>query len=137
MARIQKKKPAAQKKKPRSQTAEDYPAANGGSIPAASSPESPQASTQGAAKEKKPKRPAAAKKSAAAEQSFVLRLVDRYFGNWIDFLREVKVELGKVTWPSRKQTVGSTVVVLVFVFVIALFLGLIDIVLSSLVRLII
>jgi hypothetical protein len=30
----------------------------------------------------------------------------------IQFLREVKVELKKVTWPSRKQTMGSTVVVL-------------------------
>ena len=33
----------------------------------------------------------------------------------IQFLREVKVELKKVTWPSRKQTIGSTVVVLVLV----------------------
>jgi preprotein translocase subunit SecE len=33
------------------------------------------------------------------------------FEKGIQFLREVKVELKKVTWPSRKQTVGSTVVV--------------------------
>ena len=50
------------------------------------------------------------------------------------FLREVKVELKKVTWPSRKQTMGSTVVVLVIVTIISLFLGLVDAGLSGLVR---
>jgi preprotein translocase subunit SecE len=54
----------------------------------------------------------------------------------LQFLREVKVELKKVTWPSRKQTVGSTIVVLVLVMLISLFLGGIDIGLSSLVQLV-
>jgi preprotein translocase subunit SecE len=42
----------------------------------------------------------------------------------------------KVTWPSRKQTIGSTVVVLVLVTIIAFFLGAVDIGLSSLVKLV-
>jgi preprotein translocase subunit SecE len=50
----------------------------------------------------------------------------------VQFLREVKVELRKVTWPSRKQTVGSTVVVIVLVMIISLFLGVVDIGLSKL-----
>ena len=50
------------------------------------------------------------------------------------FLREVKVELKKVTWPSRKQTIGSTVVVLVLVLLISLFLGVVDMGLSQLIR---
>jgi preprotein translocase subunit SecE len=50
----------------------------------------------------------------------------------VQFLREVKVELRKVTWPSRKQTVGSTVVVIVLVMIISLFLGIVDIGLSKL-----
>ena len=50
------------------------------------------------------------------------------------FLREVKVELKKVTWPTRKQTLGSTVVVIVLVIIISLFLGLVDMGLSSLIR---
>ena len=58
--------------------------------------------------------------------------------NFIDkslqFLREVKVELKKVTWPSRKQTMGSTVVVLVIVTIISLFLGVVDAGLSGLIR---
>ncbi|BBO74905.1 hypothetical protein DSCW_23220 [Desulfosarcina widdelii] len=52
----------------------------------------------------------------------------------LQFLREVKVELKKVTWPSRKQTMGSTVVVLVIVAIISLFLGVVDAGLSGLIR---
>jgi len=52
----------------------------------------------------------------------------------LQFLREVKVELKKVTWPSRKQTMGSTVVVIVLVMIISLFLGVVDVSLSSLIR---
>ncbi|HSB06530.1 MAG TPA: preprotein translocase subunit SecE [Thermodesulfobacteriota bacterium] len=50
------------------------------------------------------------------------------------FLREVKQELKKVTWPSRKDTLSGTAVVLVAVFVIAIFLGIVDSGLSSLIR---
>jgi preprotein translocase subunit SecE len=50
------------------------------------------------------------------------------------FLREVKTELKKVTWPSRKDTLTGTGVVLVAVFIIAFFLGIVDSGLSSLVR---
>jgi len=52
----------------------------------------------------------------------------------LQFLREVKIELKKVTWPSRKQAVGSTVVVIILVIIISLFLSVVDIGLSSLVR---
>jgi preprotein translocase subunit SecE len=54
----------------------------------------------------------------------------------MQFLREVKIELKKVTWPSKKQTIGSTVVVIVLVMIISLFLGLVDVGLSSLIRVI-
>jgi preprotein translocase subunit SecE len=50
----------------------------------------------------------------------------------MQFLREVKVELRKVTWPSRKQTIGSTMVVIVLVMIVSLFLGVVDIGLSKL-----
>jgi preprotein translocase subunit SecE len=59
-----------------------------------------------------------------------------YLGQALQFLREVKVELKKVTWPTRKQTLGSTAVVIVLVMIISLFLGLVDIGLSGLIRVI-
>jgi preprotein translocase subunit SecE len=52
----------------------------------------------------------------------------------IQFLREVKTELKKVTWPSRKDTLSGTVVVLVAVLIIAIFLGIVDSGLSGLVK---
>jgi preprotein translocase subunit SecE len=58
----------------------------------------------------------------------------RAFDTSVQFLREVKVELKKVTWPSRKQTMGSTAVVIVLVVIISFFLGIVDIGLSSLIR---
>ena len=50
------------------------------------------------------------------------------------FLREVKKELKKVTWPSRKDTLSATLVVLVAVFIIAIFLGIVDSGLSNLIK---
>jgi preprotein translocase subunit SecE len=50
------------------------------------------------------------------------------------FLREVKTELKKVTWPSRKDTLSGTLVVLVAVFIIAAFLGIVDLALSNLIK---
>ena len=52
----------------------------------------------------------------------------------IQFLREVKIELKKVTWPSRKQTMGSTLVVIILVMIISLFLGLVDFSLTKLIQ---
>ncbi len=57
-----------------------------------------------------------------------------YLNKGIDFLREVKVELKKVTWPTRKQTVGSTVVMIILVIIISFFLGAVDIGLSSIIK---
>ncbi len=51
------------------------------------------------------------------------------------FLREVKTELKKVTWPSRKDTLSGTAIVLVTVFIIAIFLGVVDSGLSNVIKL--
>ena len=74
------------------------------------------------------------RKQAAAIQpsaSFPLKgVIDKS----LQFLREVKIELKKVTWPTRKQTVGSTAIVIALVIVISLFLGIVDFGLSHLIR---
>lgn len=54
-----------------------------------------------------------------------------------DYLREVLYELRKVIWPSRKETLGSTAVVLVIVIICGIYLGILDLVLSRLIRMII
>jgi preprotein translocase subunit SecE len=50
------------------------------------------------------------------------------------FLREVRIELSKVTWPTRKDTIASTSVVLVIVILIGAFLGIVDLGLSRIMR---
>jgi len=54
----------------------------------------------------------------------------------VQFLREVKIELKKVTWPSRKEATASTVVVIILVMIVSAFLGLVDVGLSSLIRMV-
>lgn len=53
-----------------------------------------------------------------------------------NFFEEVKIELGKVTWPTRKETVATTWVVIAIVVIISLYLGACDVVLAKLMRLI-
>jgi preprotein translocase subunit SecE len=53
--------------------------------------------------------------------------------NAVQFFRDVRSELRKVTFPSRKETLASTVVVLIAVFAVALYLGLVDFVLSMII----
>jgi preprotein translocase subunit SecE len=52
------------------------------------------------------------------------------------FFDEVKIELGKVTWPTRKETIGTTWVVMVFSLLISFYLGACDVILTKLMRLI-
>ena len=42
------------------------------------------------------------------------------------FFKEVKVELTKVSWISRQELVGSTLVVIVVSLIIAIFIGIVD-----------
>ncbi len=48
----------------------------------------------------------------------------------IDYLKEAKAELKKVTWPTRKETISSTYLVLVMTIVASAYLGLVDSVLA-------
>ena len=58
-------------------------------------------------------------------------LADSWTG-MVRFLREVRGEIRKVTWPQKKEVIGSTVVVIISVGVMSIFLGLVDLVLQSL-----
>lgn len=50
------------------------------------------------------------------------------------FLNEVWGELKKVTWPTRRETYAATGVVFVVTAIVALFLGLVDLLLSYLMQ---
>lgn len=83
------------------------------------------------------KKPAVPQKKAPAASGVApSRPKTNFLTATMQFLREVKVELKKVTWPSRKQTIGSTAVVLALVMLISLFLGVVDVGLSNLIRIV-
>ncbi len=128
MGRLQKKRPAGKKKKKAQR--QKKAGADQSQIAIAAKSSAQPAVVKKEDKKKKvvaKKAPAPAKTAAGAQDKNI-------FKKSIQFLREVKVELKKVTWPSRKQAIGSTVVVIVLVMLISLFLGVVDIGLSSLIR---
>ena len=51
--------------------------------------------------------------------------------NITQFLKEAKVELKKVTWPTPKQTLASTAVVIILVFIVSFILGIVDFALAK------
>ncbi len=43
-----------------------------------------------------------------------------------DYIRDVRVEMNKVSWPSRTELRESTLVVIVMVIIISVFIGVVD-----------
>ena len=119
MSRLHKKKPVSEKKKKRAE--EDGVAV----------------STESSAKFSSSKSATVASPLKARQEKSLTDAKTgepNLFQKAMEFLREVKIELKKVTWPTRKQTTGTTIVVIIFVFVVAAFLGLFDLGLSKLVQ---
>jgi len=54
----------------------------------------------------------------------------------ITYIESVKIELGKVTWPTRRETIATSGVVITIVLLISIYLGACDIILSKMLRLI-
>ena len=52
------------------------------------------------------------------------------------FLKESRAELKKVTWPTPKQAITSTSVVIVVTVIVSLVLGLVDFGLAKIIRLV-
>ncbi|PYF10950.1 protein translocase subunit secE/sec61 gamma [Rhodobacter viridis] len=46
--------------------------------------------------------------------------------NPIQFLSQVRSEVGKITWPTRRETVLTTVMVLVMAMLTAIFFSFVD-----------
>lgn len=53
-------------------------------------------------------------------------IIIRLLGTMIVFLREVRAELRKTSFPSKKLTTQNTIIVIIFSVAIALFLGGLD-----------
>ena len=60
----------------------------------------------------------------------------RRFGGLIDFFRNVRSELRRVTWPGRDQLQQSTAVVLIIVLVLTAFVAFWDFIFQNLARIV-
>ena len=49
----------------------------------------------------------------------------------LDYIRESRAELKKVTWPTKQQMWYSTLVVIVVTFMVSAYLGLVDLLLTG------
>ncbi len=58
-------------------------------------------------------------------KDFFLKIKDR-FRRSIEFIRDVRKELNMVSWPSRTELTGTTIVVIMAVFLFGFFLYLVD-----------
>ncbi|MFB3819014.1 MAG: preprotein translocase subunit SecE [Candidatus Methylomirabilales bacterium] len=72
-----------------------------------------------------------------AQITAVAERVQGWWASTVQFVKEVRVELKKVTWPQRKEIIGSTAVVILASFAVSFFLGFIDLVLQKLLGLVI
>ena len=51
-----------------------------------------------------------------------------------NFLSDVKAELKKVTWPSRKETISTAWVVVVIILLISFYMGICDLFLTKILK---
>ena len=131
MGRLQRKKASGAKKKKKQKTGVTA-SAKVQTANVAGSAKAAVAKTRD--KEARTAKAVSSKKQYQVSRAVPAKTKTNFIKSTIQFLREVKIELKKVTWPSRKQTIGSTVVVIALIILISLFLGSVDIGLSSLIR---
>ena len=72
---------------------------------------------------------------ALAVVTFIMMQTTMGRGAWA-FAQDAQVELKKVVWPTRKETVQTTLIVMAMVIVIAIFLWILDMILVWAVRLV-
>jgi preprotein translocase subunit SecE len=54
----------------------------------------------------------------------------------VGFFNDIKLEMSKVSWPTKNELIGSTIVVMVSLAILSLFIGICDLVLSKIVNVI-
>lgn len=84
--------------------------------------------------EKEDLRPTQLKKDVYKKADNGRFALKRYFIVARQFLVDSKVELKKVTWPTKKELLSTTAVVIVLVLLIAFFLGIVDLGLVKIIK---
>ncbi len=67
-----------------------------------------------------------------APKAVLKSLTMNFFTKIITFLKEVRLEMKKVNWPTRSQTIRYTLIVIGVSLAVAAFLGLLDFIFNTL-----
>lgn len=57
--------------------------------------------------------------------------------NPAQFIQQVRAEASKITWPTRKETIATTIMVLIMTALTAIFFLFVDMILKNMVQLIV
>lgn len=57
--------------------------------------------------------------------------------NPAQFIQQVRAEASKITWPTRKETIATTIMVFIMTALTAIFFFFVDIILKGMVKLIV
>jgi preprotein translocase subunit SecE len=57
--------------------------------------------------------------------------IAKKYRNFIDFLKDTRKELHNVSWPGRREVTGTTIVVIVAVFIFGFFLFIVDVIVNG------
>ncbi|GMO64965.1 MAG: hypothetical protein Nk1A_1910 [Endomicrobiia bacterium] len=50
---------------------------------------------------------------------------------FIRFLKDAYYELIKVTWLGKKEVIGTTIIIIVFIIIMSIFVSIVDLILST------
>ncbi|MFH1046267.1 MAG: preprotein translocase subunit SecE [Candidatus Omnitrophota bacterium] len=53
------------------------------------------------------------------------------------FLGEVKIEMGKVSWSTRKELLNATWLVIIATFILSIYIGIVDFIIARMINLVI
>ncbi len=56
-----------------------------------------------------------------------------WYKRFVNFLKDVRSELKKVTWPAKQEVYGTTIIVIIAVFFFGIYLFFVDVVFSWLI----
>lgn len=58
----------------------------------------------------------------------------KFLKDFIQFLKDVREEMKQVTWPGRQDLIGSIMVVFVGMFILAGYIGVVDVIYSEIAK---
>jgi len=62
----------------------------------------------------------------------ILKVFKQKLRGVVNYLKEVRFEMKKVSWPTRRETLRYTLIVILFSLIVAMFLGALDFLLITL-----